>query len=238
MNIIIPMAGEGSRFRERGYSFPKPLIPVQNKTMIQVVVESLGIEGRYIFLCRAEHLKAYAVEPMLKLFVKEFAIVEVPGLTQGAACTVLLAKELINTEDELVIANSDQWIRWDPSRFLTYLRQEKADGGIVTFHATHPKWSYAKLDPQGYAVTEVAEKVPISTNATVGIYYFRQGRMFVRGAEEMIRKNVRTNNEFYVCPVYNELIAQGLKILHYPIEEMWGLGTPEDLELFVRQKSL
>ena len=238
MNIVIPMAGEGSRFRERGYSFPKPLIPVQNKTMIQVVVESLGITGRYVFLCRAEHLKAYAMEAMLKLFVKEFAIVEVPGLTEGAACTVLLAKELINTEDELVIANSDQWIRWDPSRFLTYLRNEKADGGIVTFRSTHPKWSYAKLDPQEYAVTEVAEKVPISNHATVGIYYFRQGRMFVQGAEAMIRKNMRTNNEFYVCPVYNQLVTSGLKILHYPIEEMWGLGTPEDLELFVRRKDL
>lgn len=238
MNIVIPMAGEGARFRERGYSFPKPLIPVQNKTMIQVVVENLGLDGHYIFLSRKEHLQQYAIEPMLRLFVKRFTIVEVPGLTEGAACTVLLARQLIDNEDELVIANSDQWVRWDPSRFLAYLRREQADGGIATFHATHPKWSYARLDARDYAVAEVAEKVPISTHATVGIYYFRQGRMFVSGAEEMMRKNIRTNNEFYVCPVYNQLIGQGLKILHYPVEEMCGLGTPEDLEVFVRQKSL
>ena len=237
MNIVIPMAGEGARFRERGYSFPKPLIPIQQKTMIQVVVENLGLPGRYIFLCRREHLQKFAIEAMFKLFVRDFTIVEVPGLTEGAACTALLAKDLINTDEELVIANSDQWIRWEPMRFLSYVRGEQADGAIPTFYSTHPKWSYARVDDAG-RVAEVAEKVPISTHATVGIYYFREGRMFVSAAEEMIRKNVRTNNEFYVCPVYNQLIARSLKIVHYPVEEMCGLGTPEDLEAFVRQKAL
>lgn len=237
MNIVVPMAGEGTRFRERGYTFPKPLIPIHDKTMIQVVVESLALEGRYIFLCRREQLQRYAMEAMLKLFVHDFVIVEVPGLTEGAACTVLLARERINNDEELVIANSDQWIRWNPARFLLYMRENKADGGILTFHSTHPKWSYAKVNSEGL-VTEVAEKVPISTHATVGVYYFRQGRLFVRGAEEMIRKNIRTNNEFYVCPVYNELVGWGAKVLHFPVEEMRGLGTPEDLETFIRQKSL
>lgn len=237
MNIVIPMAGEGTRFRERGYTFPKPLIPIQDKTMIQVVVESLGLEGRYIFLCRREQLQHYAMETMLKLFVRDFVVVEVPGLTEGAACTVLLAREMINNDEELVIANSDQWIRWNPARFLMYMRENNADGGILTFYATHPKWSYAKVNPEGF-VTEVAEKVPISTHATVGVYYFRQGSLFVKSAEEMIQKNIRTNNEFYVCPVYNELIGWGAKVLHFPVEEMCGLGTPEDLETFIRRKSL
>lgn len=237
MNIVIPMAGEGTRFRERGYSFPKPLIPIHDKTMIQVVAESLTLEGRYIFLCRREHLQQYAIEAMLRLFVRDFEIIEVPGLTEGAACTVLLTRDRIDNDEELIIANSDQWIRWNPTRFLSYVRGKRADGGILTFQSTHPKWSYAKVDPEGF-VTEVAEKVPISTHATVGVYYFRQGKLFVRGAEEMIQKNIRTNNEFYVCPVYNQLLGWGAKVLHFPVEEMWGLGTPEDLEAFIRRKSL
>jgi NDP-sugar pyrophosphorylase family protein len=237
MNIVMPMAGEGARFRERGYSFPKPLIPIHAKTMIQVVVESLALEGQYIFLCRGAQLRKYAIEAMLKLFVRDPVIVEVPGLTEGAACTVLLARDRIDNDEELIIANSDQWIRWNPARFFSYMRDKGADGGILTFYSTHPKWSYVKVDAEGL-VTEVAEKVPISTHATVGVYYFRQGRAFVSAADEMIRQNIRTNNEFYVCPVYNQLLARGAKVFHYPVEEMWGLGTPEDLEAFVRRKNL
>ncbi len=237
MNIVIPMAGEGTRFRDRGYSFPKPLIPVQNKTMIQVVIESLALDGHYIFLCRREHLEQYAIEAMLRLFVNDFEIVEVGGLTEGAACTVLLARNKIDNDDEMIIANSDQWIRWNSSRFLSYMREKNVDGGILTFHSTHPKWSYAKVDSEGL-VTEVAEKTPISTHATAGVYYFRHGKLFVNGADDMIRKNIRTNNEFYVCPVYNQVIKSGAKVIYYPVEEMWGLGTPEDLDSFITHKGL
>jgi dTDP-glucose pyrophosphorylase len=168
---------------------------------------------------------------MLSLIKENSKIVSVTGVTEGAACTVLLAKESINNDEELIIANSDQWVNWNNQHFLSYLREKNADGGIVTFIATHPKWSFVKINEEGL-VTEVAEKKPISNIATVGIYYFKKGSDFVQAAEQMISKDIRTNNEFYVAPVFNEMIASGKKILTYPIAEMRGLGTPEDLKRF------
>lgn len=229
------MAGRGSRFAQAGYTFPKPLIDVENKPMIQVVVDNLGIEARYIFLVLKEHYDAYALKYLLPLITGKnpCEIVIVDQVTDGAACTVLLSEHLINNDDELILANSDQWINWDSDHFLSFMRSKKADGGIVTFNATHPKWSFAKVGDDGL-VTEVAEKKPISNIATVGVYYFKKGMFFVNGAKQMISKDIRTNNEFYVCPVFNELIGDGKKVLNYPIAEMKGLGTPEDLEKFLK----
>ncbi|NBV57810.1 MAG: glycosyl transferase family 2, partial [Bacteroidetes bacterium] len=159
-------------------------------------------------------------------------IVDVNYVTEGAACTALLAKDLIDNDDPLFFANSDQYVEWDPVEFMYTMQERDCDGGIVIFNATHPKWSFAEIDDNGY-VTKVAEKNPISDKATVGFYYWKKGSDFVKYAEQMIEKNIRTNNEFYVCPVFNEAIADGKKILSYHVDEMWGLGTPEDLELFI-----
>ena len=159
-------------------------------------------------------------------------IVEVDQLTEGAACTVLLAKEHINNDAPLFMANSDQFVEWNSNEFMYKMNENNADGGIVTFKATHPKWSYAKVGEDGY-VTEVAEKNPISNNATVGFYYWKNGSDFVKFAEQMIEKDVRVNNEFYVCPVFNEAIGDGRKIKTFEATKMWGLGTPEDLNYFV-----
>lgn len=236
MNIVIPMAGRGSRFQTAGYTFPKPLIEVNQKPMIQVVVDNINMKGTYIFLVLKEHYDKYALKYLLPLITapNKCEIVQVDHVTEGAACTVLLAKNLINTQDELMIANSDQWVEWDSEHFLSYMRSRNADGGVLTFYSTHPKWSFAKIDELSNKITEVAEKRPISTSATVGIYYFKTGKHFVSAANQMIEKNVRVNNEFYVCPVYNEMIQDGKTILPYPVAEMKGLGTPEDLERFLK----
>lgn len=238
INIVIPMAGRGSRFVQAGYTFPKPLIDVENKPMIQVVVDNLGIEARYIFLVLREHYDAYALKYLLPLICgnNSCEIVIVDQVTAGAACTVLLSEDYINNDDELILANSDQWIEWDNKHFLNFMRTKKADGGIITFNATHPRWSFAKVEEDG-TISEVAEKKPISTTATTGIYYFKCGKFFVDGAKQMISKNIRTNDEFYVCPVFNELIGDGKKIMNYPIPEMKGLGTPEDLDKFLKDRS-
>jgi len=158
-------------------------------------------------------------------------IVEVDGVTQGAACTTLLAKEYIDNDQPLLMANSDQFLEWNSNEFMYKMQEQNAEGGIVTFTATHPKWSFAKIDDLGY-VTEVAEKNPISNVATVGVYYWQKGSDYVKYAERMIEKNIRVNNEFYVCPVFNEAISDGKKIKTYQIEKMWGIGTPEDLTFF------
>ena len=232
MKILIPMAGRGRRFEDAGYSFPKPIIDVNGKPMIQIIIENLNFSDQHIFITQKEHMEKYSIKEMLNLIKKDSELISVNEITEGAACTVLLAKELINNDEELIIANSDQWVNWNNQHFLSYLREKDADGGIVTFIATHPKWSFVKTDEDGL-VTEVAEKKPISNIATVGIYYFKKGSDFVKAAEQMIAKNIRTNNEFYVAPVFNEMIENKKKILTYPVAEMRGLGTPEDLKRFI-----
>ena len=232
LNIVIPMAGASSRFVNAGYSFPKPLIEVNKKPMIQIVKESLGINGQYIFLVRGEHLKKYNLESFLKILAPNCKIIIVDKLTEGAACTVMLAKKYINNDNPLIIANSDQYIEWNPSETMYKFTSQKIDGGILTFNSIHPKWSYAKIDQDNKKVIEVAEKNVISNNATVGVYYWKKGSDFVKYANQMISNNIRVNNEFYVCPVFNQAIKDEKIIKISKVDSMWGLGTPEDLKNF------
>jgi len=234
MNILIPMAGAGKRFIDAGYIFPKPLIEINNKPMIQWVIESLNLKANYIFIIQKEHQKKYNIKSVLNVLQPNCKIIELDHVTEGAACTTLLAKKYINNSDPLIIANSDQYIKWNSSRAIYDFNSKKLDGAILTFEAIHPKWSYAKCDEKGF-VTEVAEKKVISKNATVGVYYWKHGSDYVRSAEKMIKKNIRVNNEFYVCPVYNEFLLEKKKVKIYNVEEMQGLGTPEDLNNFLRK---
>jgi len=231
MNVLIPMAGAGSRFQRAGYTFPKPLIEVRGKPMIQLVVENLNIDARHIFVVQKSHYEQYNLKHLLNLISPGCEIVQVDGMTEGAACTTLLAKEFINNDEPLVFANSDQFLDWDSNEFMYSMEADKIDGGMLTFKATHPKWSFAKLDDDGY-VSEVAEKKPISDVATAGIYYWKHGKDYVKYAEQMIENDVRFNNEFYVCPVFNEAINDGKKIKTFHFDGMWGIGTPEDLDYF------
>lgn len=232
MNVIIPMAGHGSRFSQAGYTFPKPLIEVHGKPMIQVVIDNLKVDAHFVFIVQKDHREKYNLDSMLSLLAPGCDIVDVDEVTEGAACTVLLGKDYINNEDSLVIANSDQFVEWNSMEFFYKMNEQDLDGGIVSFRSTHPKWSYAKLDENDH-VLEVAEKKTISDIATVGIYYWKRGSDFVKYAEQMIDKNIRVNNEFYVCPVYNEAIQDGLKIKTFDVPKMWGLGTPEDLDYYL-----
>jgi dTDP-glucose pyrophosphorylase len=200
--------------------------------MIQVVVDNLNIEANYIFLVQREHYNQYNLKYLLNLIAPGCTIVMVDGLTEGAACTTLLAKEFINNDSPLVMANSDQFIEWNSNECMYAFSADAIDGGIITFNATHPKWSYAKIGEDGF-VSEVAEKKVISDQATVGVYYWKHGSDYVKYAEQMIANDIRTNNEFYVCPVFNEAIADGKKIRVKNIEKMWGIGTPEDLNYFL-----
>ena len=235
LNVLIPMAGAGSRFEQAGYTFPKPLIEVKNKPMIQVVVDNLNIKANYIYIVQKKHREKYNLDTLLNLLTPNCKIVEVDGLTEGAACTALLAKEFIDNDAPLFFANSDQFVEWDSNEFMYKMNETNADGGIVTFEATHPKWSFAKIDEKGL-VTEVAEKNPISNIATVGYYYWKHGSDFVKYAEQMIDKNIRVNNEFYVCPVFNEAVGDAKEIRTFNVEGMWGLGTPEDLKYYLENK--
>lgn len=239
LNIVIPMAGKGSRFQEAGYAFPKPLIDINGETMIEVVIRNLKpeVDHKFIFICQREHYEKYDLHNVLKNATdNNFEVVQLNGITQGAACTVLTAAQYINNDDAMIIANSDQFIEFDINKFIKESQGDKKDGLIMTFKASHPKWSYARVGETG-KVLEVAEKKVISDKATVGVYYFKKGSDFVEGAQSMIHKDIRHNNEFYVCPVYNEIILKGGDIRVYDIDanKMHGLGTPEDLDIFLRK---
>jgi UDP-N-acetylglucosamine diphosphorylase / glucose-1-phosphate thymidylyltransferase / UDP-N-acetylgalactosamine diphosphorylase / glucosamine-1-phosphate N-acetyltransferase / galactosamine-1-phosphate N-acetyltransferase len=235
LNIVIPMAGAGSRFVHAGYLKPKPFIDVCGKMMIERVLDNLKMDDcRFIIIARAEHLVA-EIDSMEALRARyNCHVLSTAKLTEGAACTILLSSWMINNEDPLMLANSDQIVEADLNRFIEDCDARNLDGSILTFHADHPKWSYAKVDESGYLV-HLREKEVISEHATVGLYYFRRGKDFVNRAIEMIANNDRVNNEFYTAPAYNYSLQAGLKIGIYEIKEseMFGLGTPEDLDIYV-----
>ncbi len=238
INIVIPMAGAGSRFSKAGYVDPKPLIPVHGTPMIKLVIDNLrpSIPHRFIFICQRAHTIAYGLHEKLNVWAPGCLVIELDGITEGAACTVLAAKEKINTDDALMIANSDQYIDISIDDYLSEIPKHNLDGLIMTMKANDPKWSFVGLDSENL-VTHVVEKEVISDEATVGIYNFKQGRDFVRAAESMIAKNLRVNNEFYVAPAYNQLIEEGQHIGIYNIGSegvgMYGLGIPDDLDIFL-----
>jgi NDP-sugar pyrophosphorylase family protein len=239
LNIVLPIAGRGSRFADAGYELPKPLIPVHGVPMIETVVRNVrpAVAHRFIFVALADHLRHLGMRETLERAAPGCVIVPVDRVTEGAACTVLLAREYIDTNDPLMLANSDQWVDVDINDYLGTMDRQRADGLIMTMKANDPKWSFAGLDPAGL-VTTVVEKQVISDEATVGIYNFRRGLDFVRAADRMIEKNLRVNNEFYVAPTYNELIAEGARIAIHNVGSegagMYGLGIPSDLTAFLQ----
>lgn len=239
IRIVIPIGGEGKRFVERGYTFPKPLVEIAGRPMIEIVVNNLTPREshQFIFICRQEHIRQFALADVLHLIAPHCKIISMEQPTAGALCSVLLAMEHINNDDELIVANADQYVDVTIDSFLSASRREGVDSCLMTFPSTHPKWSYAKVE-EGEVVA-VAEKRPISHQATVGLYYFRRGRDFVDGAERMILKHATHAGEFYVAPVYNELILAGLHVSLFPIEreQMYSLGTPEDVEAFAASKA-
>lgn len=240
LNIVIPMAGRGSRFSKTGYTLPKPLIQLADRAMIEVVIENLRPRSshQFIFICLDEHIKKWQVDEKLRKWAPDCQVVVVDRVTEGAACTVLLARPFINNPDPLMIANSDQWINADINEYLTRFEDSgHLDGFIMTMKANDPKWSFVRFNDDK-EVVEVVEKEVVSEDATVGIYNFRKGSDFVRAADTMVRRNLRVNGEFYVAPVYNELIRMGKRVGTYDIgsvgEGMFGLGIPEDLNAFIQ----
>ncbi len=237
LQVIVPLGGKATRFQERGFTFPKPLIEIGSESMIELVLKNLAPPGphQFTFICRKEHLSRFYLGDMLRLLAPGCRIIPLEQDTAGALCSVLLAIDVLNPDEELIIANGDQFIGAGLDSFYQACREPGIDGCILTFTATHPRWSFVKTDAQG-RVTATAEKRPISKQATVGIYYFRRARDLIEGAERMIVKGLTTSGQFFVCPVYNEMILAGKRITtcHLPDSAMHSLGTPEDLEAFLK----
>jgi len=239
INIVLPIAGRGSRFAEAGFELPKPLILVHGKPMIEVVVNNIRplCEHRFIFVALKEHLDHLGMEETLNRIAPGCIIIPVTEVTEGAACTVLLARKFIDNNDQLMMANSDQWVDIDINDYLSLMDDKKVDGLIMTMWADDPKWSFVGFNKEGQ-VNNVVEKEVISNEATVGIYNFQKGSDFVNAADQMIIKNLRVKNEFYVAPAYNEMISNKAEIAIFNVGEeyngMYGMGIPSDLEKFIR----
>ncbi|MGE6740870.1 glycosyltransferase family 2 protein [Allorhizobium pseudoryzae] len=237
VQVVIPMAGLGSRFTKAGYAKPKPFIDVDGQTMIERVMDNLTVDGaRFILIARREHLEAEPIVAQSLLDRRELIFSPIDYLTEGAACTVLTARSHLDPDAPLMIANCDQIIDFDCKDFLRDADTRELDGSILCFRDRDmdPKWSFARTNDSGL-VEEVKEKVAISDLATVGIYYFRRASDFIDAAVDMITANDRSNNEFYVCPVYNYLLKRGGRVGVYeiPAVAMHGIGTPNDLDSYL-----
>ena len=245
MNIVIPMAGLGQRFKDQSFDVPKPLIDINGKSMITRAIESLGLKGRYIFILRNQnelsklenvllsHSKTYSN------FIKDIEILKIDYTTAGPASTALLAKDLINTDESLVIANCDQIMWWDGRLFQRFCEISKYEGVIVTYYSNSAKNSYAKINKNGHVV-EIKEKEVISEISLNGIHFWSKGNFFIESAEKMIAENDRSiNGEFYVGPSYNKMIDKGynIGIYHIPNSQHHAVGTPDDLREYLRNEN-
>jgi len=243
LDILVPMAGRGSRFAQAGYALPKPLLPAHGRPMIELVIENLRPQRphRFIFICQRAHLQEHALAPVLRRAGANTEIIGIDGITEGAACTTLLAERFIDGAQPLMIANCDQYVAASIDDYLAAMDASGDDGFLMTMTAHDPKWSFARTGPRG-EVLEVVEKKVVSNLATVGIYNFRHGRDYVRAARQMIAADDRTAGEFYVAPAYNYLVRAGQHVGHMNVgpdsAAMFGLGVPEDLEFFNRLSAL
>tara|TARA_R110002012_G_scaffold234930_1_gene408614 strand:- start:18478 stop:19572 length:1095 start_codon:yes stop_codon:yes gene_type:complete len=238
MNILIPMAGEGSRFKIKGFDRPKPLIKIDDECLIEKAVSTLGIKGNYIFITRKYDNEDYNRElnQILNKIAPECIIHQIDYLTDGATATCLIAKEYINTSDPLIITNCDQTLDWDPEDFINQLNN--TDGCVVTYDSTNPKNSFIKLDPKGNAIS-LAEKDPISNLALIGLHYWKHGSDFIKSAEQMVSNEIKSRNEYYIAPTYNNLIKEGKTITNYHIDknQYISLGSPEDVTVYIGKQN-
>jgi dTDP-glucose pyrophosphorylase len=232
------MVGLGRRFLDSGFPLPKPLIQVRGKAIVEHAIESFGVEGNFIFIIRtSEHSEQ--IKFLLKSLKPDCKIVEVDYLTDGSVSSILLAKELIDNDQELITTNCDQRTDWEADNFLQFCRKSGADGVVVTYPyeaivvGEKSPYSFISLDNNLNAV-RLEEKFSISNLALCGIHYWKKGRDFVASAEEMIRNNDRTNNEFYVAKTFNYLIKKDKIIKHFPLKkgQFFSLGTPEDVKKY------
>jgi len=241
INIVVPIAGRGKKFEESGAVFPKALVEIKSKPMIQVVVENISLNKTYnqqfIFIVNKRDHQKFAITQVLELLAPGCKVIVVEADTKGSACSVLLAIEYIDNDTPLLVANGDQYLDIDMNHFISDAQDRNLDGSLIVFDSIHPRWSFVKIDEKGYVV-EAAEKRPISRNATAGVYYYKKGSFFVKAAKELIRKKSTVMEQYFVCPTYNEMVLSGMQIGVFKIDpgKMYGLGTPEEVKEFETMK--
>lgn len=242
-NIVVPMVGKSSFYDDKQFQFPKPLIEVAGRPMIDRVVEHLGTLSaprRFIFVINESDAQQYHLDNVLRLLTDESSIIiRQRGETGGAVCTILLAIEFIQNDEPLIIANSDSVIDFDLNQVVDYFESQGADAGTVCFESVHPQWSYVSLDDSG-VVNQAAEKCPISKNAIAGFYYFKRGKDFVEAAMNCIEKDVSVNGRYFTSLTFNELILAGKKVVMHKIsnDRYFSFYAPEKIKIFEKQANV
>ena len=235
VNILIPMAGLGSRFANAGYQDPKPLINVLDEPMIKWAMRSFDFlpklkKYNLIFVILEAHDNEYKLgEKLTEFFGSNTTIIKIPNVTEGQSATCLCAKKFINNYNKLFIYNCDTY---STAPIWEMIETENPDGILSCFESDLPKYSYLKVDKDGNGI-ETAEKVVISNLASTGLYYFRRGRDFVNSAEKVIDKKEKSGSEYYVAPLYNELLKSGKKVRPVMVTKNYVMGTPEELDNFI-----
>ena len=233
---LIPLAGS-SNFFDKDYKFPKPLIEVNERPMIQIVLEQImkdNLIEKFIFIVNSNDCKKYHLDNVLKLITDDKCeIIRLDKETKGAACSALMAIEHIKDDQELLICNGDQVLDEDFEEVVEHFRKEKFDAGVVTFNSVHPRWSYIRQNESGHII-ETAEKRPISNKAIAGVYYFRNGSFFVESAMKMIEKGASVNSSYFIAPALNELILQNLKlgVFHVASSKYHSFYSPQKIKAY------
>ena len=235
VNVLIPMAGVGKRFTDAGYTLPKPLLPLGNKTMIEAVVENLSDPTfNFIFVINNEQIEQSAIQKILP----NITLIEVAGTPQGPAMSCMCASSLINNDDRLIITNCDQIIEdFSYNSLKNFCDYNKVDGVVGTFHSASPKNSYIKVNDDN-EIIEIREKQVISSTATNGLHYWTHGKYFVESLGQMIGNRDTVNNEYYVAPSYNYMIKRGMTVKPFHYNMHFPIGTPQDYENYKKNRNL
>ena len=227
------MAGKGLRLADAGFEKPKPLIEIKNKTIMEWSINSLSLDGTFIFCPKQEHIEKFGIDSKLKEIINDCKIVPISYDTHGPVDTILNARDLIDNNDELLITDVDHYVEWDAQFFNENIRKRDIDGCTMVFPEpqNNEAYSFVKLDNDGFVI-QSAEKISISSIATVGIHYFKRGSDFVKFADEMIKRKISIKNEYYVTPIFNLFAENNKKIVTMPVKQMWPLGNPNEINRF------
>jgi dTDP-glucose pyrophosphorylase len=221
INILMLLAGKSKFFEAPEYQFPRPLIEINGRSMVELTIDNLkGIkqEKRFIFVVNEQDCAKYHIDNVLMLATDDNCkIVRLTGETKGAACSALLATEYIDNKDRLIISNTDQIIEEDINKILDFFEKKDADGGVVCFETIHPRWSYVTVNKND-EIIEAAEKKPISKNAIAGFYYFKHGCDFVKSAMGSIEKDTNVNGAYYIAPTFNEMVLENKSLVIFRLD--------------------
>lgn len=235
MKILMPIVS--SDIGQENSQYIRSLYEIQKKTILQYVYESLSqiTDAQFIVIVRKEDARNCHLDDMIKLMIPGCEVIVSDGATKGSACSCLLAIDLIEEDEPLIIAGGNQLMLENPQKVVADFQANNYDGGVVVFDDIHPRWSFVKLDAEGMVI-EAAEKRPISRNATTGFYYFKYGRYFVQSAQKMIQKGASVNGQYYVCPCYNEMVLAHKRIGAYRISKMeyFNFGQPKGMDDYER----